>query len=64
MLRRFLYLSFSGGSTFLLSVSNDSKTRVRSRCWWHWPLRVCVVLLLVVVGAALYLNLAGLPDFA
>ena len=63
MLRRFLCLSLSGGSTFLFSVSEDSKNRVRRRRWWRWPLRVCVVLLLVVAGAALYLNQAGLPDF-
>ncbi len=64
MLRRFLCLSFSGGSTFLFSVSEDSKSRVRKRRWWRWPLRVCIVLLLAAVGAALYLNQAGLPDFA
>ena len=63
MLRRFLCLSLSGGSTFLFSVSEDSKNRVRRRRWWRWPLRVCVVLLLVAAGAALYLNQAGLPDF-
>ena len=63
MLRRFLCLSLSGGSTFLFSVSDDSKNRVRRRRWWRWPLRGCVVLLLVVAGAALYLNQAGLPDF-
>ena len=45
-------------------MSNDSKTRVRKRRWWRWPLRVCVVLLLVIAGAALYLNQAGLPGFA
>ena len=64
MLRRFLCLSFSGGSTFLFFVSEDSKSRVRKRRWWRWPLRVCMVLLLAAVGAALYLNQAGLPDFA
>ena len=63
MLRRFLCLNLSGGSTFLFSVSEDSKNRVRRRRWWRWPLRVCVVLLLVAAGAALYLNQAGLPDF-
>ena len=63
MLRRFLCLNLSGGSTFLFSVSEDSKNRVRRRRWWRWPLRVCVVLLLLVAGAALYLNQAGLPDF-
>ena len=63
MLRRLLCLNLSGGSTFLFSVSEDSKNRVRRRRWWRWPLRVCVVLLLVVAGAALYLNQAGLPDF-
>ena len=63
MLRRFLCLNLSGGSTFLFSVSEDSKNRVRRRRWWHWPLRGCVVLLLLVAGAALYLNQAGLPDF-
>ena len=63
MLRRFLCLNLSGGSTFLFSVSEDSKNRVRRRHWWRWPLRVCVVLLLVAAGAALYLNQAGLPDF-
>ena len=63
MLRRFLCLNLSGGSTFLFSVSEDLKNRVRRRRWWRWPLRVCVVLLLVAAGAALYLNQAGLPDF-
>ena len=53
MLRRFLCLNLSGGSTFLFSVSEDSKNRVRRRRWWRWPLRVCVVLLLVAAGAAL-----------
>ena len=60
MLRRFLCLTFSG-STFLFSVSNDSKTRVRKL---RWLLRMFVVLLLVLAGTALYLNQAGLPDFA
>ena len=63
MLRRFLCLNLSGGSTFLFSVSEDSKNRVRRWRRWRWPLRVCVVLLLVAAGGALYLNQAGLPDF-
>ena len=45
-------------------MANDSKTRVRKRRWWRWLLRVCLVLLLALAGAALYLNQAGLPDFA
>ena len=64
MLRRFLSLNFSGSSTFLFFVSNDSKTHVRKRRWWRWPLRVFVLLLLALGGAALYLNQAGLPGFA
>ncbi|MFL3665279.1 MAG: hypothetical protein ACJ06V_01710, partial [Verrucomicrobiota bacterium] len=42
-------------------MSNDSKTRVRKL---RWLLRMFVVLLLVLAGTALYLNQAGLPDFA
>ena len=42
-------------------VSNDSKTCVHKR---RWLLRMFVVLLLVLAGTALYLNQAGLPDFA
>ncbi len=60
MLRRFLCLTFSG-SIFLFSVSNNSKTCVRKR---RWLLRMFVMLMLVLAGTALYLNQAGLPDFA
>ena len=46
-------------------MSNDSKkTCVRKRRWWRWPLRVAIVLVFVVAGAAVYLNQAGLPGFA
>ena len=63
MLRRFLCLTCSGGS-FSVFVSEESKTPVRKRRWWRWPLRVCALLLLATAGAALYLNQAGLPAFA
>jgi len=63
MLRRFLCLTCSGGSASIF-VSEESKTPVRKRRWWRWPLRVCALLLFATAGAALYLNQAGLPDFA
>ena len=45
-------------------MNDDSKTCIRKRRWWHWPMRVGIVLLLVAVASALYLNQVGLPGFA
>ncbi len=63
MLRRFLCLTCFGGSASVF-VPEESKTPVRKRRWWRWPLRVGIVLLLTLAGAALYLNQSGLPGFA
>ena len=63
MFRRYLCLSLSGGSTFLFSVSEDSKNRIRRQRSWRLLLMVCAVLMLLTAGGALYLNQVGLPDF-